>query len=101
MDVIIAAQFGECSRSEIAEEQEITLKQVDSAFLYYENNKAYIDADIQRHFDNFDRLAKEGYGRPEAKVLSRLTMPVAIARTKIARYRYCNNARFGIARRCG
>ena len=70
-DIVIAEQFGECPRNEMADEFGITAAQVDAAFDYYRTNKAYIDADIQRQFDNFDRLAKAGYGRPEATILSR------------------------------
>ena len=70
-DIIMSAQFGECTRSEIAAELEISLAQVDAAFNYYEKNKAYIDGDIQRQFETFDRLAKAGYGRPKASLLSR------------------------------
>ena len=70
-DIIMSAQFGECTRSQIAAELEITLEQVDAAFNYYEKNRAYIDSDIQRQFETFDRLAKAGYGRPTASLLSR------------------------------
>ncbi len=70
-DIIMSAQFGECTRSEIVAELEIALEQVDAAFNYYEMNKAYIDADIQRQFDTFDKLAKAGYGRPKTSVLPR------------------------------
>ena len=70
-DIIIAERYGECARNEISDELGITCKQVAAAFDYYANNTDYIDADIQRQFDNFDRLAKAGYGRPEAKILSR------------------------------
>ncbi len=69
-DIVIAERYGECARDEISDELGITCEQVAAAFAYYENNTAYIDADIQRQFDNFDRLAKAGYGRPEAKILS-------------------------------
>lgn len=69
-DIIIAERYGECARDEIPDEFDISCEQVAAAFVYYENNSAYIDADIQRQFDNFDRLAKAGYGRPEAKILS-------------------------------
>ena len=69
-DVVIAERFGECARAEIPDEFGITREQVAAAFNYYQNNTAYIDADIQRQFDNFDRLAKAGYGRPEVKILS-------------------------------
>ncbi len=68
-DIIISAQFGECSKPETAAEFEITLEQVEAAFEFYDKNKAYIDADIQRQFDTFDELAKAGYGRPKASVL--------------------------------
>ncbi len=70
-DIIISAQFGECSKPETAAEFEITLEQVEAAFAFYDQNRAYIDADIQLQFDTFDRLAKEGYGRPEASILPR------------------------------
>lgn len=70
-DIIMSAHFGECTRSEIAAELEITLEQVDAAFNYYEKNRAYIDSDIQRQFETFERLAKAGYGRPTASLLSR------------------------------
>lgn len=70
-DIVIAEQFGECPRNEIGDEFGITAAQVDAAFAYYTKNKAYIDADIQRQFDNFDKLAKAGYGRPETAILSR------------------------------
>ncbi len=69
-DIVIAERFGECARDEIPDEFGITREQVAAAFNYYENNTANIDADIQRQFDNFDRLAKAGYGRPEVKILS-------------------------------
>ena len=69
-DIVIAERYGECARDDISDEFGITCEQVAAAFAYYENNTAYIDADIQRQFDNFDRLAKAGYGRPEAKILS-------------------------------
>jgi len=69
-DIVIAERYGECARDDIAEELGITCEQVVAAFTYYDNNTAYIDADIQRQFDNFDRLAKAGYGRPESKILS-------------------------------
>lgn len=69
-DIVIAERYGECARAEISDEFGITREQVAAAFAYYDNNTAYIDADIQRQFDNFDRLAKAGYGRPDAKVLS-------------------------------
>ena len=69
-DVVIAERYGECARDEISDEFGITREQVAAAFAYYESNSTYIDADIQRQFDNFDRLAKAGYGRPEAKILS-------------------------------
>lgn len=70
-DIVIAEQLGECPRNEIADEFDIASEQVEAAFGYYAKNKTYIDADIQRQFDNFDRLAKAGYGRPEATLLSR------------------------------
>ncbi len=69
-DIVIAERYGECARDEISDELGITCEQVAAAFAYYKSNTAYIDADIQRQFDNFDRLAKAGYGRPEAKILS-------------------------------
>ena len=59
-DIIISAQFGECSKPETAAEFDITLEQVEAAFEFYDKNKAYIDADIQLQFETFDRLAKEG-----------------------------------------
>ena len=68
-DIIISAQFGECSKPETAAEFDITLEQVEAAFEFYDKNKAYIDADIQLQFETFDRLAKEGYGRPKSTVL--------------------------------
>lgn len=70
-DIVIAERHGECARAEIPDEFDISFEQVAAAFKYYDNNSAYIDADIQRQFDNFDRLAKAGYGRPEATLLSR------------------------------
>jgi len=70
-DIIISAQFGECSKPETAAEFDITLEQVEAAFEFYDKNKAYIDADIQLQFETFDRLAKEGYGRPKSTVLPR------------------------------
>lgn len=69
-DIVIAEKYGECAHDEIRDELGLTCEQVSAAFAYYENNTAYIDADIQRQFENFDRLAKAGYGRPEAKILS-------------------------------
>lgn len=70
-DIIVSAQFGESSKPEIAAEFEITLEQVEAAFEFYAKNGAYIDSDIQLQFETFDRLAKAGYGRPKASVLSR------------------------------
>ena len=69
-DIVIAERYGECARAEISDELGITCEQVAAAFAYYENNTAYIDADIQRQFDNFDKLARAGYGRPKAEILS-------------------------------
>lgn len=69
-DIVIVERYGERARDDIAEELAITGEQVAAAFTYYDYNTAYIDADIQRQFDNFDRLAKAGYGRPESKILS-------------------------------
>ena len=70
-DIIISAQFGQCSKPETAAEFEITLEQVEAAFDFYDKNRAYIDGDIQRQFETFDRLARAGYGRPKAPVLPR------------------------------
>jgi len=68
-DIIISARFGECSKPETAAEFDIALEQVEAAFEFYDKNTAYIDADIQLQFETFDRLAKEGYGRPKSTVL--------------------------------
>ena len=70
-DIIMSAQFGECTRSEIAAELEITLEQVDAALNYYNHNKEAIDSDIERQIETFERLSKEGYGRPVNSLLPR------------------------------
>ena len=70
-DIVMAEQYGECTPDEIVAELEISLEQVAAALNYYEKNRAYIDADIQRQFETFDKLAKAGYGRPSASLLPR------------------------------
>lgn len=69
-DIVTAVQL-EYSRSEIAEDFELGLKQVDAALTYYERNKAAIDEDIRRQDENFERLSKSGYGRPKTPILPR------------------------------
>lgn len=69
-DIVTAAQL-EYSCEEIAEDFDLSLEQVNAALNYYQRNSAAIDADLKRQDENFERLSKAGYGRPQAPVLPR------------------------------
>lgn len=67
-DVVTAVQL-KYNHDEIAEDFELSLEQVNAAFDYYKRNSAEIDADMKRQDENFARLAKARYGRPQAAIL--------------------------------
>ena len=64
-DIVTAVQL-EYSCDEIAEDFDLSLEQVNAALDYYKRNSAAIDADMKRQDENFERLFKAGYGRPQA-----------------------------------
>ena len=59
-DIVTAVQLG-YSRSEIAEDFDISQDQMDAALRHYKLNKEPIDADIIRPDETFERLSKIGY----------------------------------------
>ena len=70
-DIVMSVQIEERSPRQIAEDLAITVEQVSAALNYYNHNTEAIDSDIERQIETFERLSKEGYGRPTASLLSR------------------------------
>lgn len=72
IDVVMAMQFGNRMPDQLAQDYDITLAQVHAALAYYYENKVEIDDDICEDIRIGLELAKEGWGRPERSLSSRL-----------------------------
>ena len=70
-DIVMSVQIEERSPSQIAEDLAITVDQVGAALDNYNHKTEAINSDIERQIETFERLSKEGYGRPTASLLSR------------------------------
>ncbi len=79
-DIVMAARYEQRSPSELAAELGITGDEVCVALAYYEANQAAIDADIEKQIETFDKLAKQGYGKPQNRFYLDEQMPLAIAK---------------------
>ena len=72
IDIVMAMQFGDRSPKQMAGDYDISLAQVHAALAYYYDNQAEIDDDIREDIRIGLELAKEGWGRPEKSLSSRL-----------------------------
>ena len=72
IDIVMAMQFGDRTPDQLASDYDISLAQVHAALAYYYENKAEIDDDIREDIRIGLELAKEGWGRPERSLSSRL-----------------------------
>lgn len=69
-DIVTAVVLG-YSRSEIADDFDISQEQIDAALRYYKLNKAALDEDMKRQDETFERMSAVGYGRPRTAILPR------------------------------
>ncbi len=72
IDIVMAMQFGNRTPEQMAGDYDISLAQVHAALAYYYENKAETDDDIREDIRIGLELAKEGWGRPEKSLSSRL-----------------------------
>lgn len=72
LDIVVAMIFDERTPDQLAQDYAFSMAEVHAALSYYHGNKAEIDEDIREDIRIGLELAKEGWGRPERSLSSRL-----------------------------